>query len=1117
MNPFQRARDEAWAQRDKLAPGKASQPIKARDLIGAVEPVLEISVIPVDANHHDLGGGSAVLLRKSDLIYVSKAFDQWGERYCGLAAHELGHYFLDPVKSEKTIAHLKTLESSDGSPATLKVEAYGTRERQELQANVFARELLLPRRVAKQLILAGKGPKQVADDLGLPLEFARQQMLDAALLPEIEYQADQLKPPSPDQEKAARAPERFVNVVAGPGTGKTSTLVHRVKHLIEVTGIPPGQILALTFTNKAAFELVDRLRNAGIEDAADVWAGTFHSFGLEFLRKYHQKFGLGADLNVSDKVTDVSALIKALSQVKLEYFNRLDDPYQWLGLVHDAMSRLKEQLVTPEAYLEMVNEDTSADEALKRKRKDVAALFALNEKLLADRKTVDFVDLISKPAMAMKSDRAPYAEFADKYKYILVDEYQDVTEAMVELVRQLAHNGRSLWVVGDIRQAINHWRGASMKSLGKFSTEYLSAAGGKSIKEYPLDLNRRSSSEIVALFDEMGRQHKLQKQFPLIKLTATKGASGEKPTLVTCKDSKEIPDAVIAEITALQKAGVSYGKQSVLSRKGSEIATLADSLAAAGIPIVHIGELGQRAEVKTILCLMQLLVERSPRALYGLAGTPNLSMPVADVQTLLKLAEESPAMQRGGWIRSMPPGLSVAGKKVATELKRLIGAYTSRSNPWGFVCDLLLEHEIALPPKEDQTVKAWVQRIALWQFAYAVRNGDGDMKNARLSRYLLRQRLRQRLGETYSDRNLPTEASALDGVRILTVHSSKGLEFDAVHLAYVLANSFAQEPPSWSDSERSIQDIVPPSFIGSDDGAYAEEEAVERNNLFYVALSRARKHLRLYQHNGFYGDTKVKPLQKCPSLYTGKSFAVKAQTTTPKTTVQAFAPPQTVPFEQFDSYITCPLQYWYSHVANLRGEQDLDASLRARFAVSSALKAVASGQTGKPQDHIDKAWADQKLPTPAEDPYLRQDAIAAYKRGLALHRAATKGGATYAAPVSVVANLKIELPWGHTRTSASEAEFSVVRFSTRRHGAIQTRLKPMVNGIPGPQKNTVQLRYVMSDDCHEVKAAQPTGITSTTSYISAVQFLSGSNEPRKGGHCGRCAYMTICPNAPSAS
>lgn len=1111
MNPFQRARDEARATRETLAPGRAGAAIGARELLSAVEDRLGLAIEPVDPSYPDLGDGSAVLQREQKFIYVSNEIPLWGDEFCGLVAHELGHWFLDATKAPSTVARLKTLFGSDGSPAVLKVEAYGARERQELQANVYARELLLPRQVARSLASSGAGPCKVAKDLGIPLEFARQQMLDALLLPDAESVTGALNPPSPDQLAAARAEERAANVVAGPGTGKTSTLIHRVKYLVEEKNVDPSQILVLTFTNKAAFELVERLRSAGIEGAADIWAGTFHAFGLEFLRKFHHRFNLEPDLRVADRLNSLTTLVAGLPQLTLNYYLRVEDPYDWLSPVVDGIKRLKEELVSPREYGDYITRHPAEDAELQRRRLDVATLYEAHEALLAQQRTIDFVDLIAKPALALKAGREPFAEFTDRFQHILVDEYQDVTQAMVELLRQLAHK-KSIWVVGDVRQAIHHWRGASLKSLLKFDAEFKVHAGGTKIQRYALDTNRRSSSEILELVQVVGRQHKLESTMPLDRMTSAKGPCGELPKVVTCAKRNELVDAVVENVLTLRRDGVDYGRQAVLCRNGNDVQQTAEVLAARGIPVVYIGELAQRVEVKRLLCLMQLLVERQPRALLGLMDVPGLAMAAADIQLLLKAADDNLAYQRGRWLTLPPSGLSAQGRNVITELSRLVKGYRHSSNPWAFVCDLLLEHRFGLPAHADQSVAAWVKRIALWQFAYAVRNGDGEMKEARLSRFLMRQRLRQRIGESYVDRELPPEAGALDGVRLLTVHGSKGLEFDAVHVAYVNAGSYGAQIPSWTPAE-NVLDIVPPEALGSSKDEYDDEAAVERNNLLYVAVSRAKRHLHIYQENEFGDETLAPQLQYAPGKFTPSRYVGSTVKVAAAAPVRAFSTPGQVRFEHFDTYTTCSLQYWYAHAAGLRSEADIDTSLRARWAVMNAMKAVASGVGGDPDAQLLSAWELAKLPSHVEDPSLWRDANLAFVRGVELMRVILEEGGRFAEPTALVGGVSVQMPWGFVIAGPQSTEFAMMRFSRRRVSDMKTVLKPFVPGLNLPGTKKLTLNYVLSDKVDDVPGGKK--LEATKSFKSAVRLLAGDNRPTKGRHCSRCSYMTLCPSAPA--
>lgn len=1110
MNPFQRAREEAHATRAKLAPGLAHTAISAKDLLLQVEKVFNIAIEQVTPTYADLGGGSAVLQRDQQFIYVSTSVDEWGDEFCGLVAHELGHFFLDGSKAPLTVAHLSTLFGSDGSPGAMKVEAYGARERQELQANVFARELLLPRDVARNLSVAGKGPAEIGKLLGIPLEFVRQQMLDALLLPEAALPPTSLSAPSPDQLAAAMAEERAANVVAGPGTGKTTTLIHRVKYLVEVKKVHPSQILVLTFTNKAAFELVERLRSSGISEAADIWAGTFHSFGLEFLRKYHQHFGLEADLHVSDLLSSMTMLVAGLPRVNLINFLRVEDPYEWLGPVIEGITRLKEELVTPAAYRNFVESHPAPDLELQRKRLDVATIYELYEVLLAERKSVDFVDLIAKPAVALKASRAPFTELVDRFQYVLVDEYQDVTQAMVEMLRQLAQK-KSIWVVGDVRQAIHHWRGASLKSLLKFDTVFKAHAGGTKIQRYPLSNNRRSAQEIVDLTQHVGRIHMLESAMPLDDVTATKGKCGEKPVVVTCSERDAILGSVLQNILALRHRGVSFGQQAVLCRSSSDVQRASELLAGQGIPVIHIGELAQRTEIKRLLCLMQLLVERRPKALIGLFGNAGLSMSMSDVNVLLQAAEADVAFQRGRWLHSPPPGLSSAGQVVVANLRQLIGKHHHSSNPWDFVCDMLLERRFGLPPTADVSVQAWVKRIALWQFAYAVRNGDGEIKEARLSRFLMRQRLRQRIGDSPVQRELPPEAGSLDGVRLMTVHGSKGLEFEAVHVAYVTADNYGGQKPSWRPE--GILDIVPPEALGSSIEEYESESAVERNNLLYVAVSRAKRHLYLYQDKKFGDHTLAPQLTHFPPKFTPQIFGGPVLKGAKATTTKAFAVPSALSFEDFESYVMCSLNYWYSRVLGLQSEADVDVSIRARRAVLDALKVVAAGASGSSEESLSAAWAARKLPSAVEDPSLWMDAQFAMARGAALIKSARTRGGSFYEPSTVVGGVSVQMPWGFAINSSYALEYAMVRFARRRVADLSTVLKPLVPGlnVSGPKKMT--LNYVLSEKVDDVPGVKR--IEATKSYGAAIRLLAGEISPIVGHHCTRCDFSTICPSSPS--
>jgi superfamily I DNA/RNA helicase len=1109
MNPFQRARDEANQVRATLLGNRAAESVSAIELLKAVETKLKIAIEPVDPGYHALAGATAVLKRDERHIYVSNDVDT--DKHAALAAHELGHWFLDADKTPTTVAYLKSISGHPGSPAIVTVEAYGARERQELQANVFSRELLVPRDLAQKLFRQGKGPRAAASEIGVPIEYIRQQMLDALLLPTSKPEGTKpLHVASDDQRAAAEATERFAYVVAGPGTGKTSTLIHRVKHLIEKQKVDPAHILVLTFTNKAAFELVERLRSAGIARAADIWAGTFHAFGLEFLRKYHQRFDLDPDLNVADLLNSMTMLAAALPSVSLQHYLRVQDPYDWLYPVVGAIKRLKEELVSPEQYRARLQTLTANSDDLRKRRLDVATLYELHEAQLAKSRQVDFVDLVAKPALAIRADRAPFSELADKFQYVLVDEYQDVTRAMIELMRQLAIKAKSLWVVGDVRQAIHHWRGASVQSLIVFDKTFKNESGTSKIQRYPLARNRRSSEEVLDLIEQIGKHHVLETMLPLDKMTSEMGKTNLMPGVVTSNLRAAMPIAVESAINHCRESGVKYGDQTVLARGSVDRDFVAAHLSSRDVPLLFIGELAQRVEIKRCLCLMQLLVERQPKALIGLLTAPGLAVPQRDIEKLLAATQVDLRWQRGRWIEAPPPGLSYEGLNVVAKIRQLLQGQSRFSNPWDFVCDLLFEKRFGIPDLADVSISAWMVRIALWQFAYSVRSGDGDRKQARLPRFLLRQRLRQRIGDTNSERELPPEAAALDAVRIQTIHGSKGLEYDAVHLYRVNGGSFGRDKPSWQHPE-AVLELAPPEVLGSSGKEYDFEQAVERNNLLYVAVSRAKRHLWLYQDDEFGTNDHAPQLGHYPAKY--KSYSFKASEVTPAAPAAASASSATaVPlsFNRFEVFARCPLQYAYRYEFNLRREEDTDPARRAQSAIMKALGEVAKTNSKTPQAHLDAAWADQFLPEKSLDPSLWADALFAFNRGLAQISSWKLRGGVFAELGSTAANLAIALPWAIRITEKYSTAFHILRFSSYGLAESAKLLKPMLPGMPN--QGAIVLHSLVPQT--ELAVVPARAIAKTDGFKAAVRFQEGNRGATRGRVCSRCAFLTICPQTP---
>lgn len=1060
-------------------------------MIARIPGQLGLDVAAVSPHSASLATADAVLRRVELCIYFRN--DLPPERSTLYIAHELGHYFLDAETDDEDVAlTAAALAGSPGTGGTAVVEAYGARERQELRANVFARELLLPADVARAAFAEGLGARAIAEQAGLELDMVRQQLLDAVLLP------DEATPPteappllSDEQRDAAHAGERYVNVVAGPGTGKTTCLVERARHLMVDKGVDPSRIAALTFSNKAAGGLVDRLRL--VPGAEYLWAGTFHAFGLEFLRKFHQHFGLPSDLQVVDRFEAVHLLLRLVDTVPLVHYSRLEDPLDWLPDALDGIHRLKEEMTLPEEFAAWVATQEESPEH--GRQQDVITLYTAYDQTLRDAGRVDFVDLVALPARALAQDRVPFSEFVDRFEHVLVDEYQDVTEAMVSLLRQLGSR-KSVWVVGDLRQAIHHWRGASIRSLLRFRDAVAEPA--QAAREYELTVNRRSSEEIVAAIRVVGQEHLLQGQFPMVRMAAINEAHGPRPVIHSSGANSHGP-ALAAAIRALHDQGVPYSEQMVLTRKNAELEQLARELSAADIPVLYIGDLNRRPEVRHLLCLMTLLAYRHPTGVVGLDGT-GLELKAADIDILLAATRDEVALQRGGWLRQPPAALSADGQVAVNHLATLLAGQSRRSNPWEFFCDLVLERRFGLPLPSRTGLAASLVRLALWQFAYAARitNSDGSFRT--LLRFLIARRIRQQIGEGYAERGIPPQALALDAVRFLTIHGSKGLEAEAVHVAGMSNGAYGEAEPF--NATPGYFALVPPEAFGYALADYQKDAAIERNNLLFVAVSRAKKHLHCYVQDADEAG-RLRPFAGLCAL------ATRVTSAGGNTLSASSQPPSPIVCEQFGYpdfrlYADCPRRFHYRRTLGYPEQNPDSQALRARRAVEAALAEAIRGDT-EVRDALPSNWQRARLPGPIQAAALWADAEMVFIRALARLTAA---GGQVITPHTLLSQTRVDLPWMLQGPASGTLTWLI---PGRLTNFIQSRIRPLMNDMT-PRPTSLVL-YGLLDDA-EVSPQRSGALKRTAVFAAAQQNERGSASPKPGYPCKRCGYALICPMLP---
>lgn len=631
-------------------------------------------------NNPDLGGE---IWLHPDLTPEKRAF---------AIAHELGHFALH--RGEQITFHPPCTEAEVNEqvdPGNLRhqnhrVEEYSPRVFRELEANAFAAELLAPRAEVRRLFATQPtcDAAWIAAHFGISLLLAQQRLMDAVLSasvrpetkrfsqpftglagsqPEASDAADIIARLDTFQQAAARA-EGPALVIAGPGTGKTATLVGRVAHLVKEYHLPPERILALTFSNRAAGEMRERLERSQLPSER-MPVMTIHAFATTLLRSYPSRVPCGPgesklekDFRILDKTDAFLLMEDLLGELPLYYYRSLNAPTQHLRDLLDNFSQARDGLITPDKYLDLVEQmplmpeplDEPADEEeqttsrkgrkgkpkLQRqpgtftqeqiaRSREKARAYAVWDRALRERGLVDFGGLIQRAVELLDANPDVLAEVRERYPEILVDEFQDTNFAQAELLRRIAgESGRGLWVVGDRNQSIYRWRGASPRNLPRLKEFY------PALRVYPLRRCYRSVPTIVALGSEMAAR--------MARYSSTSDKQGDVggahldhvgaleahrqeekfPAVLRCDSfSNEAHEeaGIIEAIRRHRRNNMAFKDQAILCRTHKQAHRMAAALAAQKIPVSQVGQFFGRSEVKDVLAMLSLTAGPDMRGL----------------------------------------------------------------------------------------------------------------------------------------------------------------------------------------------------------------------------------------------------------------------------------------------------------------------------------------------------------------------------------------------------------------------------------------------------------------------------------------------------------------------
>ncbi|MGI6707035.1 MAG: DNA helicase PcrA [Clostridia bacterium] len=603
---------------------------------------------------------------------------------------------------------------------------------------------------------------------------------------------------NPQQKQAVLHTEGPLLIFAGAGSGKTRVLTHRVAYLIEEKGIYPGNILAITFTNKAAREMKDRIQRLVTKGWSDVWISTFHSTCVRILRRDIERIGYTRSFVIYDDSDQISVIKDCLKELNL------NEKYYPVREVKSIISDAKNRILSPDEYAREAAGDF-------RKAK-IAEMYKLYEKKLKDSNALDFDDLIIKTLELFVLCPDILDFYQKKFKYIHVDEYQDTNDAQYQLVRALAGYYRNICVVGDDDQSIYGWRGANIQNILDFEKDFPDAHVIK------LEQNYRSSRIILDAANHVIQNNYGRKQ----KRLWTNRKGGSRITLFKSANEHEEAQYVCEQI----EQRVSEGKNRlsdfcILYRVHAQSRVIEEMLMRFGIPYRIYGGLRfyDRKEIKDILAFLRIIINPADNvSLKRIINTPKRGIGDTTIQQLEDLAAEKQDSMFGCLldIDNASGRISVRTIKRLRDFTSLIRKLMAFKESMGLkeFVECLLEETGYLKQFLDQNTDEAKSRIEnIREFVGAVKEYEESTPESTLEAFLENVALVSDIDTMDDQQNVVT---------LMTLHSVKGLEF---HIVFMTGME---------------EGIFPHSRAFTD-----EDELEEERRLCYVGITRAEDRLFL--------------------------------------------------------------------------------------------------------------------------------------------------------------------------------------------------------------------------------------------------------------------------------
>ena len=598
---------------------------------------------------------------------------------------------------------------------------------------------------------------------------------------------------NPEQRQAAETLEGPVLILAGAGSGKTRALTYRVANLMD-HGVPAWSILALTFTNKAAREMKERITQLVGEKAESAWISTFHSTCARILRRDIEKLGYTRSFTIYDD-DDQGTVIKEILK-RLNIDEKFLPPREVKAKISDA----KNKLMGPDEWFSKTERDF--------RNQTLHDVFVAYEQRLKSANALDFDDLLLK-TLELLADHPPVLEsYRDRFHYVMVDEYQDTNYAQYMLVKLLTDKSRNLCVVGDDDQSIYGWRGADIRNILDFEKDYPDA------KVIKLEQNYRSTANILDAANQVIAHNTGRKE----KALWTEAGAGETIKLYCAGDEREEAAWVADRIRKMNRHGEEYGRMAVLYRTNAQSRVLEEMLMRAGIPYKVFGGLRfyDRKEVRDVIAYLRVIANPTDDvSLRRIINVPKRAIGDATIAELVRHAQEQ-EMPLFSALTDLPSSLSSRPRKCVGDFFTMMTTLMAMKDamPLGtFVKQMVDQTGLMEQYQKEDSDEARSRVENIQEFLGAVEEFDRQTENATLEDYLENVALVTELDQAEEEKQYVT---------LMTLHSAKGLEFPNVFITGMEEGIFP--------SGRSLMD---------------EQRMEEERRLCYVGITRAKERLFL--------------------------------------------------------------------------------------------------------------------------------------------------------------------------------------------------------------------------------------------------------------------------------